>query len=391
MIFLDTIVAVGAMSLLKVLSQLPETLRAAQSGSLIEYTKSTRVEPIVLMDRNVAHLPYATNILYSACYMISAYYLQAVSLSVNVGKINPVSVLDKLNPSRSASENAAQTLATIFSAENYQGKLPSFADQPTFITSLEAFDSKIDKVKADFKKQQEKERKQPGIQGGSTDASIAKEINQAANLCVGMLLNVEFNSEGSSAKVPVNVRLITSPVPPSTIINIVTNATGVERDFKERLYNWTSGQLSSIRDMVFCQDLIDKHRNTIIEDKSGIYKEMNKRKKENQRSTLLSLGTRPSVATASNIMILTKETALQIEASLGGRLDNERIRNKVFEDTMLMLIFVVDTRFEMLTVYHRSISLPSELPIKALKAIEKKAPDMTEMFNALRQGQPPRF
>lgn len=392
MIFLETIAAVGAMSLLKVLSQLPETLRAAKSGSLIEYTKATRVEPIVLMDRNVAHLPYATNILYSACYMISAYYLQAVSLSVNVGKINPVSVLDKLNPSRSASENAAQTLATIFSAENYQGRLPSFTNEPMLISSLEAFGSRMDKVAADFKRQQEKDRKQPGVTHSSgTDQAIAKEINQAANLSVGMLLNVEFNSEGSSAKVPVNVRLITSPVPSSTIVNIVTNATGVERDYKERLYNWTSGQLSAIRDMIFCQDLIDKHRNTIIEDKSGIYKEMNARKKNNKLSTIMSLGTRPSVATASNIMIITKETAQQLEAALGGRLDSERIRNKIFEDTMLMLIFVVDTRFEMLTVYHRSIALPSELPIKALKAIEKKAPDMTEMFNALRQGQPPRF
>lgn len=390
MFFLEAVAAYGTMTLLKMLSQLPETLRAAKAGSLIEYTKATRVEPIVLLDRNVAHLPYATNILYSACYMISSYYLQAVSLSVNVGKINPVAILDKLNPSRSASDNAAHTLASIFSAESYNGKLPSFSEKPVLVNSMESFSAGIDRaLKRDQKERQE--NKNVGITRSSTDTSIAKEINEAANLSVGILINVEFTSENATAKIPVNIRLITSPVPPSTITNIVTNVTGHDKDTTERFYNWTSGQLSTIRDMVFCQDLIDKHRNTLIEDKSGIYKEMNNRKKQNRLSTIASLGTRPSVGTASNIMIMTKETATQIEAALGGRLDKENIRNKIFEDTMVMLMFVVDTRFEMLTVYHRSIALPTEIPIKALKSIEKKAPDMTEMLNALRQGQPPRF
>lgn len=390
MIFLETIAAAGAVTLLKVLASLPETLRAAKSGSLVEYTKSTRVEPIVLMDRNVSHLPYATNILYSAITMVSAYYLQAVSLSVKVGRIDPVAVLDKLNPSRDAAENAAQSLAGIFNTglASYEGRLPTFSDRATLITSMEAFG---DKVADRFKEERDRDHKAKELIGSSGGAEIAKEINQAQNLSVGLMLNVEFESEGSRAKVPVNVRLITSPVAPSTIVDIVSQATGVNKDRKERSYMWSANQLATIRDMFFCLDLADKHRNTLIEDKSGIYKEMNRRKSQNKLSTVLSLGKRPSVATASNILIITKETANEIEASLGGRLSSERIRNKIFEDTMLMLIYIVDTRFEMLTIYTRSVALPTEVPIKALKTNDKKQPDMLEMFNALRGGQPPRF
>jgi hypothetical protein len=380
--------AAGALTLLKVLASLPETLRAAKAGSLVEYTKSTRVEPIVLMDRNVSMLPYATNILYSGSYAVSAYYLQAIALSVKVGKIDPVALLDKLNPSRDASENAAQSLAGIFNhgIEGYQGRLPSFAQKTTLVTSMESFSNDVADA---YKKERARDNKNRTTMSPSAD--IAKEINQAQNLSVGVMLNVELESDGSRAKIPVNVRLITSPVAPSTIVNIIGQATGVEKDTTERYYNWTAGQLATIRDMIFCQDLADKHRNTLIEDKSGIYKEMNRRKSQNKLSTMLSLGKRPSVATASNILIITKETANEIEAALGGRLTNERIRDKIFEATMLMLIYVVDTRYEMLTMYTRSIALPSEIPIKSLKSNDKKAPDMLEMFNALRAGQPPRF
>lgn len=388
MIFLETIAAAGAITLLKVLASLPETLRAAKSGSLVEYTKSTRVEPIVLMDRNVAQAPYTTNILYSATCMISAHYLQACALSVKIGRIDPVAVLDKLNPSRDAAQNAAQTLSGLFNEglASYEGRLPSFADTTTLVTSVESFG---DDVANRYKEERARDAKAKDLVGAGSE--IAKEINSAQNLSVGMMLQVEFESEGSRAKVPVSVRLITSPVAPQTIVDIVTQATGVNKDRKERMYMWSANQLSTIRDMILCQDLADKHRSTLIEDKSGIYKEMNRRKSQNKLSTILSLGKRPSVATASNILIITKETANEIEAALGGRLSSERIRNRIFEDTMLMLIYVVDTRFEMLTIYTRSIALPSEVPIKALKSIDKKQPDMLEMFNALRGGQPPRF
>lgn len=388
MIFLESMVAAGALTLLKVLASLPETLRSAKAGSLVEYTKSTRVEPIVLMDRNVAMLPYAVNILYSASYSFSAYYLQAIALSVKVGKIDPVTLLDKLNPSRDATSNAAQSLAGIFNhgVEGYQGRLPSFTDKTTLVTSMEAFS---DKVADAYKKEKDRENKSRTTL--SAGADFSKEINQAQNLSVGVMLNVELESDGARAKIPVNVRLITSPVAPSTIVNIIGQATGVEKDTTERFYNWSAGQLSTIRDMIFCQDLVDKHRNTLIEDKSGIYKEMNRRKSQNKLSTVLSLGKRPSVATASNVLIITKETANEIEAALGGRLTSERIRDKIFDSTMLMLIYIVDTRFEMLTMYTRSIALPTEIPLKALKSNDKKAPDMLEMFNALRAGQPPRF
>ncbi|MCC5680884.1 hypothetical protein, partial [Klebsiella pneumoniae] len=129
-------------------------------------------------------------------------------MSVKVGRIDPVSVLDKLNPSRDAAENAAQSLAGIFNhgIEGYQGRLPSFANKTTLVTSIEDFQNDVAEK---YRKEQARDNKTRATLNAGGE--IAKEINQAQNLSVGMMLNVELESEGSRAKIPVNVRLITSP------------------------------------------------------------------------------------------------------------------------------------------------------------------------------------
>ena len=129
----------------------------------------------------------------------------------------------------------------------------------------------------------------------------------------------------------------------------------------------------------------------MLNDQSGIYKEIMKRKRKGLWSTIFSLGTRPSVAKASNIMIISDQTAAQVEQVVGGKLSNPRVRAKLFQDTLLMLLFVVDTRFEMVTIYHRTIDQPTELPLKSIKSGSSKQPDVMEILKSYQQQQAPRF
>ena len=90
-------------------------------------------------------------------------------------------------------------------------------------------------------------------------------------------------------------------------------------------------------------------------------------------------------------MIVSDQTASQIEQIIGGKLSNPRIRAKLFQETLLMLLFVVDTRFEMVTVYHRTIDQATELPLKSLKNSSNKTPDVMEILKSYQQQQAPRF
>lgn len=372
--------ATATTAFMKILANLPKALASADSDSLIEFTKAARVEPIVIMDRAVASQPYAQDILLSANYMIAGYYLQAAAIECDVGSIKTLKLLDKLSGNRDPKNSAALLLNDILSSEAHPIGLPE-VKRVTTNTGLEdltlstANGNEYDvQDTADFS------------EGGK---DYIKKMTENANLSVGIMLELKLESNGHRAVVPVNVRLNVAPVPTKTIIDIVSLVVKPD-SAKERRYEFKAGMLD-IWDMATCQDLIDKERSVMLNDQSGIYKEIMKRKRKGLWSTIFSLGTRPSVGKASNIMIVSDQTAAAMEQTIGGKLSNPRVRAKLFQDTLLMLLFVVDTRFEMVTVYHRTIDQATELPLKSIKSGSGKQPDVMEILKSYQQQQAPRF
>lgn len=318
-----------------------------RSDSLISYTKTTRVEPIVMLDQRAVFLPYISDVLQTVCSIFSGYYLQAVALNANVGSVNVMRTLDKLNPSRSALS---------FSAESFEEKLPEFG------------------LEAEGKP----------VQFGRDTIG---EVKEATNLAVGKLLEVTLNSEGQSFTIPVSVRMLTNTIDAQSLVHIL----GVGKDnksFKARWHGWRSGQLEFVRDLILCQDLIDEHRSTLMKDKSGTYAEIMKRR--NNNAAAMAVSGQVSVATASSIAVLTAQTAKEVETAVGGKLRDVQVRNRVFKDSYLMLMVIVDTEFEQVTIYHRGIALPTELSVKELKISNRgSGPDVAEILKAYQLGNSP--
>ena len=100
--------------------QLGDTITRMGSKSLIEYTQSTRVEPIVLLDTSCIHLPYIEDVLKVVNSLFAAYYLQAVAISVNVGRVDTVRLLDRLNPNRSVGNALATVIGDAFESDSLQ-------------------------------------------------------------------------------------------------------------------------------------------------------------------------------------------------------------------------------------------------------------------------------
>lgn len=360
---------------LTVVYRIPDLIRSGRSMSLLDYTKVTRVEPIALIDHTISHVPEVEDVCRTMTATFAAYYLQGVALSVNVGNVETIRMLEKLNPSRDPLEN----VGLMFGTENYQVGLPRFNKQiSTEAISLEYIDS-ADPTDADEYKS--------GLDGiGNSAKDIA---NVAANLSTGIMLEVTIEQAGDKATIPVSVRLIATPTRPSVIKQLMDNASK-NRTMKERWHGWRSGELAFISDIVLCQDLIDSHRETLMKDESGQYAEIVNRKNKNRLSGLLSLT--PSVSTASNILIVGNDTMKEIELETGLKVSNYKHRQKFFESAYLMFIAVVDTRYEMVTIYHRGLSLPTEVSFKELKRNGKKdGIDVNEILKAYQLGDSPAF
>lgn len=369
--------------------------------SLASFTKSTRVEPIALVDRQLITQPYISDVMQAAVSTFTGYYLQAVSLIANVDGVRAIKILDALNPTRDvANATATRLLETsqtpgLLSLEAYRYKLPI----PGQVVSLEkqAVSSVLDtmeKVNDNEQQRREEQAARASDQGTLApryDSKLPTLVNEAVNLSVGKFFEVTLKpeSDGKEIKIPVSVRVISTIVEPSVLVHIL--GTGSNKNTaKERYHAWRAGQLHFWRDIVFMQDLIDQHRKNLAEDKSGIYEEIMKRRRQNTVAGMMS--DTPSIGSASNIIVMSKRTADALEREDNGRLKDVAYRQRIFKSTYILLMFVIDEDRELVTIYHRDIALPSELSVKELKVSNKGGgPDVLDIMKMFMQGNAPRY
>lgn len=349
---------------LELVEKLPDLFQAGRSGSLIEYTRPTRVEPICLVDSRVMNLPYIDSIVHTALNNFVAYYLQAVAITVNVGDVNVIRLLDKLNPNRDP----------IDSLVNNDWSRISNSMESVSMLALES----------------ESPYTQEADMTSTTVNQQIQKFNETANLSVGKLVEVNIERCGQRASFPIQARLRTMVLRSDVLTSTLSMRTKGE-GFKEMYHGWRSGQKRFFEDIIFVQDKIDEHRKNLQADSSGFYKANMDRRRKNRISAILSGN--PSVSTASSIYIISSDTAVELEREMRGKLGRFRDREKLFEDTYGMMLFVVDADYEMVTVYNRSIEEPTEITIRDIQRLNKngKGPDITEILNAMRATKAPNF
>ena len=389
-------------------------------GSLNEYTKALRVEPLVLIDQSVESLPYTEDILKTCLTMFSAYYLQAIAISVNVGKVDVARMFDHLNPERGMSGGWTMEGINLVNPDIYQSGLPkinftslgneglsnSDVEKIKRVADLVASGKPIkDNVDVKYNEDENKlefsvpsSKDNPDGTDGLTELNNKNfsstrvdkkgyEVLEKPDLIVGNILDVQIESNGHRATIPITVRLLPSVIRSDVLVHILSKN---ERDLgiQERYHELMAGQIKFWKDLVLCQDLIDEHKATLMKDKSGQYQEILKRRQKN-RAAAYRTG-RQSVADASNIVIMSTATSAKFEAACGGRLKDFRVRQRVFEETYLMLMVVIDPEWEQATIYHRGIALPTTISVKAMKQNNKKGGvDVGEVLKAYQLGNNP--
>lgn len=411
-----------------------ELLRSAKSDSLVEYTRVSRVEPLVFVDESLVHLDYMPNVMQSLSALFAGYYLQAIAISMNVGRIDTVKLLDKMNPNRDPVLSAAgvigaglQVVGDAIAKESYGFKLPvpqvsvgvesygqdyheslnktynfmnvvsgkvtysqeAVADQ--FSGYLGDADNLKDQAAANVAGSVQHALTQKQLAEDNTASNLKMDLQRGlyenVNLSVGRFLEVHVQDGNAKATIPVQLRLISVPMSADNIVRSL-NQTKQPTSMVERFHGWRSGELSFIKDLIFCQDLLDEHKRNMMQDTSGRYKSTLSQSNKNALAAIVS--GRLSIASASNMMVLSATTASKLEAAMGGRLKDFNFREKIFKKSYQMILVVVDTNWERVTIYTRSIEHASQHSIKELKAAGgKKDIDITEILNAYKMGSAP--
>lgn len=343
------------------------------SNSLSQFSKLTQVEPITVVSRDLLALDYMPDVMQSVLSVFAAYYMQAVNLLSAVNSIKVIKTLDALNPDRDAMGWLLTAANESLFEEAYKYKLPSFSRLSTEDDSGGAEDSNSGgNVKLDKQKQ--------------------ATFTEAANLAVGKLLSVSFGGDAKGEKkftVDVRVRLAPAILGTEAVEKIVAFKTD-DTSFMERFHAWRSGRIEFIRDLVFCQDLIDAHKKALMQDEQGVYSEIIRRANNSKKYGLLSKNV--SLATASNIFVISEEVAHTVERKFGGRLDKKHVLDMAFENTYGMMIVVVDREWERVNFYTRGIAASSDFSVKEIKAANKgKGIDIQDVFKMMAAGNAPSF
>lgn len=348
---------------LSLVRRISDLWRSGKATSLADYARNTRVEPITVVDRSLMNYEGTLETLNTLTSLFAGYYLQAISISATVGNIEVNRHLERFNPNRNPGDNLIDGAGTLLALEDFAQSLPG-------VLSMEAGTGRDADQSASG----------PG-------KDTVRDIAMISNLCVGKMMTVEIKDNNHTAQIPVSVRLIATDSAPENIVSILSAGSDL-RSVSERFEGLSLGRLTFWRDIVMMQDLIEAHQERAMKDNTGVYLQARKRASGNFWSGLFSMN--PSVATASNIFVISSVTAQKLEGAMAGKLKDFKSREKVFASMYMMFLAVVDTEYDRVIIYTRGIPESNSLSMSALKSINKgTGPNVSEVLAAYRLGSAP--
>ena len=356
---------------------------ASLGDSYVQRTKATRVEPLALIDNTIQHLPIMTDVMHSLTTQLAALYIQTLSAMTRVGNITVMQQLDRLSPDRGPG-----------SVIQMVGKVSGLESLPMFNKAHKISGSKLQYTFESYSAESNppKETNAPAEAKGKPaqrNAEINEVVKEVPNLLVGKIVDVTIHDGQDKFTIPITFKIIPMSASPR-VLNAILSMGSVSNTVYERWHSYRAGQLNFWADFVFMNDLLKEHRKILKEDNTGFYREALRRRRTNQAAALASGNA--SAGTSSNIIVISKAVAAEIERKTGGSFNNAVSREKMIAHTSAMLLAIVDSDYETVKFYYKSIPLPTELTFRDLKSSNKKTgPDIAEILAAFNAMQAPKF
>lgn len=395
----------------KMLSDMKMLADVSKGGSLVGYASTGMVEPSCFVDEDVRNSDLLNDTLQLAQSVYGAYYMRAFSMhNISIGNSSVAARLDKFSTHRSGIAGALESMAN----EEFDDRLIVDGDVRELPEDIQEIENTVRaQVEATgtsaaleamapytVKGQQASGKNTPQSShansilknapapakatGSNTTFSKTVDINEPVNLGAGRMVNVTIKENDREVTIPVLIRMNAVYINTAPLLHILA-AGGEDISFGARYKKWRLDGIDFWRDLVFCQDLIDAHKKNLRSDPSGIYLQMMQKRQKNTAAAIMSRSM--SANDASNIVIMSQETATALEMKISGKLKDFNTRQKLFQQGYGMLMFIIDKQWGRIRMYTRDIPEFTELSERDLKASNKGGGvDIGDVLNSFRAG-----
>lgn len=391
--------------------------------SYVRAAAPAKVEPFVMIDESVVGLPYTKDVMNAVQRIFSCNYLLAQAAQNQIGGISIAKRIDRFSPDRSldiASRHFLSMESTDdmpigvgpMAQESYLLSLPMpgvpsgidrFGDLAEYVSGpirphgafgiepeqepvVEPESEDTSLVDQMLKRSSNESRQGESAKSGSLGKAADVVINETASLAIGQIVDVKIVHEDKEATMPIHIRLRPISVS-SSVVSGTFALQGTSYKIGDRIRAFRVGEIGW-KDLVFQTDAIREYRKLAKEDKNKFFRKTYERANKNFLSHIIS--GKSSVGQMSSIILTSKETVREFEHKTGQRLGDYHTRQAIMEDSLTMMIAVIDTDFETLTVYLDSIDDDSTYLISELKPRGKNdSNDMSSLLNSLLEGRIP--
>jgi len=416
-----TALSAGMASLLASSTDTGKTLlgQSLSSGSIARLTHATSVDPITLVDNSLEMNDRLDGVLELCVNIYASIYARALSTrntTVNGSQI--IKRLESLNPTNTSMRSLTaqygleclkdqehsqmQGVASLIDEAPVEKTIPDYSQA----VSAESFKrgplalgfSTIPGLGFSF------EADQNGDKGGDRNNARQDDrepkpaktlINRAMSrdvfkdqpqLAFGKVVEYELKADGETFVVPVSFRLATSLVDNPSIVNAMISRFKSDESALERSVKWRTGSINSLGELLFCTDLVRADYKNMISDKSGVYRKL--RPSSSGEYTRALIRGEVSVAQASNILVISRATADMVEARTGGRFEDQQFRQKMLENTGIMILVIIDPVSDLIRLYIESMPNGHRIPGRnVVSASKKNGPDIEQILSVLTTGR----
>lgn len=343
-----------------------DSLKDMSSASLTNYVKRTLISGRVYVEDQLGSEEITPKIMKMLYSMYSGFILCAVGLSNLVGASKTV-----------------RPMLTAISTENFH----SFID-----TVKEKFGDAFAGASLEDNNQDNR--------AVSVAAAEKKMKTESAALFTGNLLEVSVPTEnGGSAKLYFYVQLLPQVIPGPVMYQFLYAHASPSLSLRWAM--WKAGEISFWKDFVFEVDRAEKRKKALKVDRDGILREMEDHRNANFRKKLDQLKDKQKMKNreyrqnlANSMVICTKRTIDEICKDLGINMRNFSQRQAMMNDSMIIMLCVVDTNYGTVDLYMNGIEGRGEYTAKMVEAAtkgDKEAFDVKELLALMNAGSMPRF